>query len=139
MDPRYHVAALREVRLLVSGAQSTHGVRACTATRSGEGESRDLTEVMLVASVVYVPVIAAVAAVVFVINQVHTVLQIIEGRAQLWITAMRGAESARVSSMSNQIIPISSIVIAPSFLGVAALTWKETKLSRSRLIVGDAI
>ena len=37
MDPRYHVAALREVRLLVSGAQSAHGVCAGAATRRGEG------------------------------------------------------------------------------------------------------
>ena len=37
MDPRYHVAAFREVRLLVSGAQFAHGVCAGAETRSGEG------------------------------------------------------------------------------------------------------
>ena len=37
MDPRYHVADLREVRLLVSGAQSSHGVSAGAATHRGEG------------------------------------------------------------------------------------------------------
>ena len=36
MDPRYHVAALRELCLLVSGAQSAHGVRAGAAAHLGE-------------------------------------------------------------------------------------------------------
>ena len=37
MDLCYHVAALREVRLLVSGAKSAHGVRASATNRRGEG------------------------------------------------------------------------------------------------------
>ena len=37
MDPRYHFAVLREVRLLVSGATFAHGVRADAATRRGIG------------------------------------------------------------------------------------------------------
>ena len=44
--------------------------------------SRDLTDVLLVASVVFVPVIAIVAAVVVVIKQVQFVVQITEERAQ---------------------------------------------------------
>ena len=36
MDLRYHVEALREVRLLVSGAQPAHGVRVGTAIRPGD-------------------------------------------------------------------------------------------------------
>ena len=37
MDPRYHVAVCREVRLLVSGIQSAHGARAGAAARRGKG------------------------------------------------------------------------------------------------------
>ena len=36
MDSRYHVAALREVRLLVSGGLSARGACAGTATLSGD-------------------------------------------------------------------------------------------------------
>ena len=36
MDPRYHVAALREMRPLVSGAQSAHSVHAGAAPRCRE-------------------------------------------------------------------------------------------------------
>ena len=127
MDPRYHVAALREVRLLVSGAQSARGVLAGAATRRAEQVSRDLTDVLLAASVVFVPAIAAVAAVVVVIKQVHIMVQIVEERAQLRKTALRSAESACASGVIKPIVPISLIMIVPSFLGVAALIRKKTK------------
>ena len=63
MDPHYHVAALREVSLLVSGAQSACGVSAGAATPCGEGVSRDRTDVLLSASVVSVPAITTGAGV----------------------------------------------------------------------------
>ena len=138
MDLRYHVAALREVRLLVSGAQSAHGVRAGAATHRGKGASRDLIDVLLVASVVFVPAIAAVAAVIVVIKQVHTVVQITEERMQLIATTLRSAESACVSIVINPVVLISLIVIATSFLGVAVLNQKETNSKRSLLIGGIA-
>ena len=69
----------------------------------------------------------------------HTVVHISEKRVQLWITALSSAESACVSSVIKEIIPITLIVIAPSFLGMAALTHRETKSHRSGLIVVDAI
>ena len=37
MDPHYHVAAFHELRLLVSDAQSAHGIHAGSARCSGEG------------------------------------------------------------------------------------------------------
>ena len=43
--------------------------------------SRDLTDVLIAASVVFAPAIAGAVAVIFVIKQVHTVVQIIEERA----------------------------------------------------------
>ena len=101
--------------------------------------SRDLTDVLLVASVVFVSVIAAVAAVVVVIKQVHIVVQITEERAQLRTIALRSAESACVSRVINPTVVIGLIVIAALFLRVAALTQKETKLNRSRLIVWDDV
>ena len=101
--------------------------------------SRDLTDVLHAALMVFVPAIAAVADVVVVINQVHTVVQITEERVQLRKTALHSAESACVISVIKPIVPISLIVIAPSFLRVTTLTQKGTKLNRSRLIVGDAI
>ena len=33
MDPRYHIAALREVRLMVNGVQSVRCAHACAAIR----------------------------------------------------------------------------------------------------------
>ena len=99
---------------------------------AAKGASRDLTDILFAALVVFVPAIAFVAAVVVVINQVHTVLQITEERAQLRAIALRSAESARVSSMIKPIVPISLIGIMSSFLGVVKLTQKETKILRIR-------
>ena len=53
--------------------------------------------------------------------------------------AQRNAESTLVISVIKPIVPTSSTAIAPLFLGVAVLTLKEAKLSRSRLIVGHNI
>ena len=68
MDLRYHVAALRKVHSLVSGAQSAHDVRISAVTRSGEESSRSLTDTLLATLLVFVQGIAAVAAVIVVIN-----------------------------------------------------------------------
>ena len=88
---------------------------------------------------VFVPGIAPVTALVIVIRKVHTVVQITEERVQLWRAALRSAEYACISSMITPIVPMSLIVTTSSFLGVAALTQKETKSYRSELIVVDAI
>ena len=54
-------------------------------------------------------------------------------------TALRSAESADISSVIKLSTPISLIVIASSFLGVAGVIPSEKKFHRSRLIVVDAI
>ena len=69
---------MREERLLESGTQSAHTVCASTATCRGEGASRDPTDVLLSALMVFTSAIAAVAAVVVVIKKGHTVVQITE-------------------------------------------------------------
>ena len=74
MDPRYHVAALREVPLFVGSAQSAHGTGAGTVTYTAKEVFRDVTDVLLSASIVFTPAIAAAVAVIIVIKQVHTVL-----------------------------------------------------------------
>ena len=71
------------MRLLVSGAQSAHGILAGVESRRGERASRDLTGVLLAASVVLVSAIATVVSVVVVIKHVHTLVQITKGHAQL--------------------------------------------------------
>ena len=77
--------------------------------------------------------------VLVVIKQVHTVVKITEERVQLQTAALRGARFTCVRSVIKPIVPISLIVIAPSFLRVAALTQKKTKSHRSELIVVDSI
>ena len=67
MYPCYHFAALHELRLLVSGAQSAYGARAGATTCRAKEASRYLIDVTFAASVVFVPAIAAVAAEVVVI------------------------------------------------------------------------
>ena len=129
MDPRYHVAALREVRLLVSGAQSAHGVRVGAATRCGEGGVQRSNRRPARRD-----------------GGVRTSDRGLSGRGrcdlasahhgadcirahQLQKSVLSSAESACVGSVIKQIVPISSIVITPSFLVVVTLTQKETKLS----------
>ena len=72
------IAALREVRLLVSGAQSAHGVRASVAMCRCDGASRNLADVLLAESVVFVLAIATAAAMIIEIKHVHAVVLIIE-------------------------------------------------------------
>ena len=78
-------------------------------------------DVSLAASVVLVPEIAAVPAVVVAIKQVNTVVQITEERVQMWTTALHSTESACVSSVIKP--------VALSLLGVMALTQKKRNLS----------
>ena len=47
MDPRYHIAVFREVRLLMSGAQSARGVRTGAEACRGSPASRDLTGIQI--------------------------------------------------------------------------------------------
>ena len=77
-----------------------------------KGTSRDLTDILVAESVAFVPAIAAVAAVVVVIKEVHIAIQTVENYAQLWTTALRSAELACVRSVIKQIVPISLTVIA---------------------------
>ena len=56
---------------------------------AAEEEFRDLKDVLLAASVVLIPAISAEAAVIVVIKQVHTVVQITEEHAQLQIIELR--------------------------------------------------
>ena len=100
---------------------------------------RDLADILFAVLMMFGLAIVVVAAVVFVIKQVLTDVQITEKRAQLRTIALRSAESVCVGCMIKPIVLISLIVIEPSFLGVAELTQKETKSNRLRLIVGDAI
>ena len=123
----------------MSGAQSARGVHAAAATRRSEGGVQRPKERPICHVVVFVPGITAGMAVVVVIKQVHNMVQIIEERAQLRTAALRSAEYPRVSSEIKPIIPISLIVIAPSFQEVVVLIRKKTKSNRSRLIVVDAI
>ena len=80
---------------------------------------------------VFVPAIAARVAVIVVIKEVHIMVQIVEERAKLRTAVLRSAESACISSVIRHIVLISLIVIAPTFLGVAALIRKKTKSNRS--------
>ena len=106
---------------------------------SAKGASRDLTYVLFAASVVFAPMIAARVAVIFVIKEVHIIVQIVEDRAQLRTTVLRTGrvrlrrqryQAHRVDQFDRDgaVIPRS-----------AALIRKKTKLNRSRLIVLDAI
>ena len=137
MDPCYHVADLCEVRLLVSDAQSARGVRAGAATHRSEAGVKRTNRHPARRVALLVPEIAAVAAVIIVIKQVHIMVQIVEEHAQLRTTAQRSAKYDCFSSVIKQIVPISSIVIVLSFLEMAALTQKEKKLNRSELIAMD--
>ena len=98
-----------------------------------------LADALLSTFVVFVPAILAVAAVVVVIKQVHTVVQITEERAQLQKIALGSYESAFVNSATKSIVTIGLAVIVLSFLGVTVLNQRETKSSRLRLIAGDVI
>ena len=91
MDPHYHVAALHEVYLLMSGAQYAHCDRAGAVVRYVEGgdqrpKRRPDRRVGGVRTA-----IKAVADVVVVIKQVHTVVLITEEHVQLRTTALRSA------------------------------------------------
>ena len=79
---------------------------------ANKGTFRDLTDVLVASSVVFVPAIAAVAAVVVVIKQEHTMMQITEEHVQLRTVALRSAESACVSGVIRSIVSISLTVIA---------------------------
>ena len=61
---------------------------------AAKAASRDLTDLLLAASVVFVSAMPAVANVVAVIKQVHIIVQIVEERAQPWTAAQSSAESA---------------------------------------------
>ena len=76
MDLSYHLAALREVLLLVSGAQSARGAYAGTATQFAKLISRDLTIVLLVLLVALVPAMATAVVVMALISQMFAVVQI---------------------------------------------------------------
>ena len=126
MDRRHSVATLREARLLVSQPQSAHGARASAATRCGEEAPRDLEDVVFSVLVVLVPEIAAVPVEVVVIKEVHIVMLIIEECTQLRTAVMRSNETAFLRKLINPNVLNSLIVIKQSYLGVAALTLKET-------------
>ena len=128
MDSRYHVTALREVRLLAGGAQSARDARADAATRSGEEVFRDLTDVVLAASVVFVLAIAAVADVIVVIKEVHIVVQIVVERAQLTTIALRSAESACISTVIKAIFRSAPRLVkrALRIVTARAQLWQST-------------
>ena len=100
---------------------------------------RDLLHVLFFRLVVFAPMFAAAAAVIFVIKIVHGAMLIRGERGRLQRAAPIGTESACVSSVSKERTQISLILIAMPFLGVAALILKKTKFHRSRLFMVDAI
>ena len=139
MDLRYQVAALRKERLLVSGAQSARGSRAGAATRHGDGGVQRPNRRPACR-----------------FGGVRTSDRSRNGRRRCDQSSsrrgqdFRGARAAADSRAAQRTIclrkqrdeanlTIGLIVIAPSVLRMAALTQKETRLNRSRLIVKDAI
>ena len=76
MEHRYPVTALREVRPFVSGAEYAHRVRADEAAFTAKEAYRDLTDVLIATSIVLLPEIAVVAAMVVVIKEMYIVMQI---------------------------------------------------------------
>ena len=139
IDLRYRVAALCEVCLLVSGAQSAHCFRAGAVIFCGNGASIVQADILLSALMVFVPAIAAAVVMIVVIKKEHAVVLIREWHARLRTAALHSAESACLSNMIKLSTRISLVVISQSFLGLAALIPKETRLHRSRFIAVDSI
>ena len=102
------------------------------------GTSIDLADFLVTATVVFVPTMAAIGSVNFMIKEVHALLPIKEVRTRVWTTALRSGVSASVSSVKKLSVPMSLQNIVQSFLGAVALIQRATRFHRSRLIVVDA-
>ena len=88
--------------------------------------SKDLTDVLLIVSVVFVPAIAAGTVVIVVNKEVHIMVQIVEERAQLRTAALCSAESASVGSVIKLVVPSGLILVMPLSLIVAALIRRRS-------------
>ena len=92
---------------------------------------RDLADFVLVALVVFAPMIVAALAAIAVIKQVYVVVQIDEERARLQTIAPQSDVSTCVSSVIKGRPPIILVVIMLPFLEVDSLILRLTKLNQS--------
>ena len=70
MDRRYHIAALREVHLMVSEDQSARGTRTGTVTRPSDNGSETPGRLLCAVLAAFSPAIVVVMAAIAVIKEV---------------------------------------------------------------------